>query len=85
MIKSSLLIMAALGAALAVSGQTDRLSEQAGKCTRPQPIPGGYAFDLENGYARITAYSPTTVRVRVTKNAPGPMGSFITSAPRMGK
>lgn len=76
MIKSSLLIMAALGAALAVSGQTDRLSEQAGKCTRTQPIPGGYAFDLENGYARITAYSPTTVRVRVTKNAPGPDFSY---------
>src|SRR3954468_10495246 len=44
--------------------QSGRLSEQAGAVKKTTVIPHGIAFELTNGYAEITAYSPSTVRVR---------------------
>lgn len=63
--KFSLLLSIAVWAS--ASAQSTRLSDQAGRVTNVSPIPGGYAFQLENGYAQITAYSPTIIRVRVTR------------------
>ena len=45
-------------------------SVQAGKVQKIDSIEGGYAFHLENGYATITAYSPTIVRIRITRSRP---------------
>ncbi|WP_133997078.1 glycoside hydrolase family 31 protein [Dinghuibacter silviterrae] len=68
--KPCLLLMAALWAGTSVYAQSTRLSEQAGNVVQTHAIPGGYAFQLDNGYATITAYSPTIIRVRVTKETP---------------
>ncbi len=68
--KLSLLILGAFCFTSTLYAQSDRLSEQAGKYTKVKPIEGGFAFVLENGYATVTAYSPTIVRVRVTKAPP---------------
>ncbi|HMJ47831.1 MAG TPA: glycoside hydrolase family 31 protein [Ferruginibacter sp.] len=47
-----------------------RLSEQAGPVKNSFKIPNGIAFEISNGYATITVYSPTAVRVRVAKQKP---------------
>lgn len=47
--------------------QTGRLSEQIGNVKSSKQIPHGIAFELTNAYAEITAYNPTTVRVRVAR------------------
>jgi alpha-glucosidase len=47
--------------------QPARLSEQAGNVVKTTAITGGYEFELTNGFARITAYNATTVRVRISK------------------
>jgi alpha-glucosidase len=47
--------------------QTARLSEQAGNVKKVTALPHGFAFELSNGYAEITAYNATTIRVRVGK------------------
>jgi alpha-glucosidase len=44
--------------------QSARLSEQAGAVKKTTVMPHGIAFELTNGYAEITAYGPSTVRVR---------------------
>jgi alpha-glucosidase len=47
--------------------QTGRLSEQTGSVKNTSTLSHGVAFELTNAYAEITAYNPTTVRVRVAK------------------
>jgi alpha-glucosidase len=45
--------------------QSGRLSEQIGNVKRTTILPHGIAFELTNGYAEITAYGPSSVRVRI--------------------
>ena len=47
--------------------QMNRLSEQAGNVIKETKIDGGVELKLSNGFARITAYNATTVRIRVSK------------------
>ena len=47
--------------------QMNRLSEQAGNVIKETTIDGGVELKLSNGFARITAYNATTVRIRVSK------------------
>src|SRR5574337_409454 len=49
------------------SSQNGRLSEQIGNVKKVTTLPHGVAFQLSDAYAEITAYNPTTVRVRVAK------------------
>lgn len=44
-----------------------RLSEQIGDIKKVTPVVGGYEFELDNAFARITAYNATTVRIRISK------------------
>src|SRR5689334_19678279 len=63
--KRLLLTIFILHAAASCFSQSSRLSEQAGNVVRRTPLAHGYAYELTNGYAKITAYNPTTIRVRV--------------------
>ena len=46
----------------------NRISEQAGNVIKESIVDGGVDLQLSNGYARITAYNATTLRIRVGKN-----------------
>ena len=46
----------------------NRISEQAGNVLKETIVDGGIDLKLSNGYARITAYNATTIRIRVGKN-----------------
>lgn len=70
------------------TAQMNRLSEQIGNVKKVTPIQSGYAFELTNAFAKITAYNATTIRVRVSKQSfsndfsfaiddLNPTGSFI--------
>ncbi len=48
--------------------QMNRISEQAGNVLKETIVDGGIDLKLSNGYARITAYNATTIRIRVGKN-----------------
>ena len=50
--------------------QMNRLSEQVGDVKKVFSINAGYAFEISNAYAQITAYNATSVRVRVTRVKP---------------
>src|SRR5215212_4540474 len=47
-----------------------RLSEQVGVIKSSSRLPNGMAFDISNAYATLTVYSPTTIRVRVSRQKP---------------
>jgi alpha-glucosidase len=50
--------------------QSGRLSTQIGNIKSSTKINAGMAFMIDNGYASITTYGPTTIRVRVCKEKP---------------
>jgi alpha-glucosidase len=52
---------------LAGYAQKGRISEQVGNVKKTTALPHGVAYELSNGYAEITVYAPTTIRVRVAK------------------
>jgi alpha-glucosidase len=60
--------------------QTDRLSEQIGNVQKTSTIKGGYAFELTDAFVSITAYSPTTLRFRITKEKPVSDFSFAVDS-----
>lgn len=56
---------------LAVYGHAQsRLSEQIGNVQSVTAIKSGYTLTLNNAFVNITAYNPTTVRFRITKQKP---------------
>lgn len=61
------LFVIALQCAVIFSNAQSRLSEQIGSIRKDTPIKGGYQFELTNAWARITAYSHTTIRLRISK------------------
>jgi alpha-glucosidase len=65
--KKLLLIVVPFFVISKVPCQMNRLSEQAGNVVKEKTIDGGVELKLTNGYARITAYNATTVRIRVSK------------------
>ncbi len=56
--------------------QMNRLSEQIGNYKKLTAINGGYEFELTNAFARITTYTATSVRVRISKQKLGDDFSF---------
>jgi alpha-glucosidase len=56
--------------------QSGRLSEQIGNVKKVTTLPHGVSFQISDAYAEITAYNPTTVRVRITKQQPAKDFSF---------
>ena len=52
---------------LAGYAQKGRIRVQVGNVKKTTALPHGVAYELSNGYAEITAYAPTTIRVRVAK------------------
>jgi len=54
----------------AAMAQTGRLSTQIGNIKSNSKINAGMAFVLDNAYASISAYGPSSIRVRVTKDKP---------------
>lgn len=53
-----------------------RLSEQIGSFKKQNTIPGGFQLELSNAFVSITAYNPTTIRFRITKQKPADDFSF---------
>jgi alpha-glucosidase len=47
--------------------QSGRISEQIGNVKKFSTTSHGASFELSNAYAEITAYSPTSIRVRISK------------------
>lgn len=68
------LLAIALFTVYSLSAQTSRLSVQIGNVQKITEIQGGYAFELTNAYVTVTAYSPTILRFRVTREKP--VGDF---------
>jgi alpha-glucosidase len=62
--KPSLLLLLSL-ICLNSFAQNARLSEQAGNVRKTATLPHGMAFELSNGYAELTVFSPSAIRVRV--------------------
>lgn len=70
------LLILAMVLLAAPSFSQSRLSEQIGDVKSEKQIPGGFEFELTNGYATVTAYNATTLRVRITREKPATDFSF---------
>jgi len=65
-----------LGCITSPKAQDNRLSEQIGNVKSTKAIVGGYEIVTTNAWVRITAYSPTTIRIRISQQLFGEDHSF---------
>jgi alpha-glucosidase len=70
-----LLVLLLLCTSVNVIAQS-RVSEQIGSVKKQTTIPGGFQLELTNAFVSITAYNPTTIRFRITKQKPAEDFSF---------
>ena len=59
-----------------IQAQNHRLSEQIGKITSINVVKGGFSLKVSNGFVTITSYTPSTIRIRATKQEPKVDESF---------